>query len=212
MTRAAALCCLLVSLQPGEPAAHPHVFVDTGARFVVTEGERFTAIEIEHRYDALFSLFVLNDLGVGLSTSLPEAITRRLVEDNRTMLSAEGSFAALDMDGEDIALGLPEDIAVDLVDDRLRVTFRLPLKSARAMSGHSATLAVFDPSYLIAFDLTGGVSLTGTTVCTVEKVEWAPEAGFSALWSTLFDLESNPVPLDFNAARMSAAKARLTCR
>jgi ABC-type uncharacterized transport system substrate-binding protein len=211
MKSRAAIVAVLAGIAPAGATAHPHVFVDMSARFVLSGDNRLTAGEIVHLHDPLFSMFVLHDLGVDLDGPLPASVEARLVADNRAMLRDEGAFATLAIDGGDVALRPAEDVTVRVEDGRLRVSFRAPLETPEQMAGGAAMLSVYDKTYLIAFDLTGGATVQGGTGCAAEKVDWAAAGGWSALWTTLFDLESDPVPLDFDPARMSAAKARLRC-
>jgi ABC-type uncharacterized transport system substrate-binding protein len=152
---------LLFLLVPAGAQAHPHVFVDAAARFILDDAGRLAAVEIEHLYDPLVSLFVLQDLGVDPFAPMSAEDAARLGADQRAMLTDAGAFAALSIGGEEIPLGAPANVAVGIADERMHVTFTAPLAAPQALDGMAAILAIFDPVYFIAFDLTGPVTVTG---------------------------------------------------
>jgi ABC-type uncharacterized transport system, periplasmic component len=203
---------LLLCLAPLQAAAHPHVFVDAAARFVLDADGRLAAVEIEHLYDPLVSLFVLQDLGVDPFAPLSEQDAVRLGADQAVMLKDSDGFAALSIGGKEVPFGAPIDVAVAITDERMHVTFTAPVAMPQALEGMAATLAIFDPVYFIAFDLTGPVTVEGGADCAAEALEWAPTDGLMALQSTLLDLALDETPEDPTVGRLFAAEARLTCR
>jgi polyphosphate kinase len=206
-THAAFLLCLA----PLGAKAHPHVFVDASARFVIEDG-RLASVEIEHLYDPLVSLFVLQELGVDPFAPLSPEDATRLAGDQAVMLEEGDGFAALSVGGAAVALGAPQDIVVRMTDDRMQVSFIAPLAAPQPLAGRDATLAIFDPVYFIAFDLTGTVTVEGDADCAAAAVEWAPTDGLLSLQSTLMDLALDEMPENPTVGPLFAAEARLSCR
>ncbi|SEA90220.1 DUF1007 family protein [Rubrimonas cliftonensis] len=202
----------ILCLAPVAGAAHPHVFIEVGATFVFDDENRLAAVRIEHRYDALVSLFVLNEFGIDPFSPLSDDSVARLVEDQAAMLKADNGFAALAVERRDTPLHGPDAVTVSLREDRLQVAFALRLAAPVALEDQEATLAVFDPVYFIAFEMDGAVMTEGGTGCAAEAVEWAPTDVLAALESSLFSLAADEVPDDPTVGRLFAAKARATCR
>lgn len=208
---AAALFCA-VGLAPSGAVAHPHIFVDASARFLLDEAGRLIGVRITHLYDPLVSLFVLQDLGFDPFAPLDEAGADRLAAAQRELLASSNGFAALSIGGDDVATDPAEDIDAAIEAERMRVDFTLPLAQPVAMTGRDARLAIYDPVYFIAFDLTDAVTVGAGTGCVAKPKEQALSAGLIALQARLSEIPADETPEDPTIGRLFAAEARLSCR
>lgn len=212
MTHAILRHAAVLMLAPISAAAHPHVFVDASATFVMDADGKLAAVHIEHLYDPLVSLYVLHDFGVDPFSALSKEDATRLGAEQSSMLNDNGGFAALTIGAEETPLGAPSNLVVSIRDERMRVTYTAPLATPGALDDKAATLAIFDPVHFIAFELTGAVSVKGAGNCEAVALEWAPTDGLYALQSTLLELALDETPEDPSVGRMFAAEAQLTCR
>lgn len=105
--------------------AHPHVFVDGGVDFIMADGATLDALSVTWLFDEFETLYDLSSRGIEpqLDGSLSDV-------DRETIRSAYADFpddfdgsAHLTINGEDIEMDWPSDVAVNLVDGRLQLTF-----------------------------------------------------------------------------------------
>jgi ABC-type uncharacterized transport system substrate-binding protein len=207
----AAALLLAVALAPPGAAAHPHIFVDASARFLLDETGRLTGVRISHLYDPLVSLFVLQDLGFDPFAPLDGAEADLLAAEQRQLLDASNGFAALSIGGEDLMTDPAQDIRAAIEAERMRVDFTLPLTRPAELDGLDARLAIYDPVYFIAFDLTGAVTVEGGSGCVATPVDQALSAGLLALQARLAEIPADGIPDDPTVGRLFAAQARLSC-
>jgi ABC-type uncharacterized transport system substrate-binding protein len=208
---AAALLCAL-GLAPSGAGAHPHIFVDASAQFLLDDAGRLTGVRITHLYDPLVSLFVLQDLGFDPFAQLDAAEADLLAAEQRKLLDASNGFATLSIGGNDLATDAAQDIRAAIEAERMRVDFTLPLTQPAALDGPDARLAIYDPVYFIAFDLTSAVTVMGGPDCVAEPADKTFSASLLALQAHLSDLPADETPEDPTVGRLFAAEARLSCR
>jgi ABC-type uncharacterized transport system substrate-binding protein len=204
------LCAWL--LAPTGGAAHPHVFIEAGAGFVVDAEGRLAAVQISHIYDPLMTLLVLQEMGIDPFAALDPEASRSVAADQALLFDETGGFAALSVAGEAVALAPAQGIAARVEDDRLRIDFTRPLAAPAALDGRPARLAIYDPVYFIAFDLTGPVTVAGGTGCEAKALAWQPTEAVLALQAALADLPVDETPAEKDVGRLFAAEAQLTCR
>ena len=109
-------------LLPGQVAAHPHVFVETGLKLVLDDKGQVAGVEVSWTYDALYSMLTFEDRG------LDKDYDGRLDQTELTFLAGfdlnwvEG-FAGdlyLETGGTPVVLGPPEPREV-MVDGEARI-------------------------------------------------------------------------------------------
>jgi ABC-type uncharacterized transport system substrate-binding protein len=200
-----------MALGAGAAAAHPHVFIDAEARFVIDAERRLTSVRMTHVYDALVSLFVLQELGIDPFAALDDASARRLAEEQRIVLDASGGYAALTVDGRDVALRPARGVAARLDEDgRLRVDFTLEPDAPPSLARSDALLAVYDPVYFISFALENAE--VDAADCVAATLEWRPSGSLLALRDALSAIPVDETPDDPEVGRLFAAEARVSCR
>lgn len=105
--------------------AHPHVFVDGGVDFIMSGPGTLGALSVTWLYDEFETLYDLSSRGIEPQPdgSLSDA-------DRETIRAAYSNWpddfdgsAHLTIDGQSIDMAWPSDLAVDLVDGHLQLTF-----------------------------------------------------------------------------------------
>lgn len=199
------------TIAPFGAEAHPHVFVDASVQFLLDDVARLTAVRITHLYDPLVSLFVLQDLGFDPFAPLTDAEAARLTEEQRILLEGSQNFAELTLGTAVVATEMVHGLVASVEDGRMRVDFTLPLAEPAMLSGTKARLAIYDPVYFIAFNMTDRVTASGSAVCSARPTNRALSAGLLALQAQLAEIPPDETPEDPTVGRLFAAEAQLSC-
>jgi len=137
--------------------AHPHIFVSTGLKLVRAESGMVEGVEVTWRYDALYSLLVLEDMELDHDfDGKLTALERQELDgfDLNWVESFEGDLYASTEAGK-LGLGPPERRGISLEKGEIVSRhYRVFTKPAQAFS-----LKAYDPTYYTAYDLGLGVDL-----------------------------------------------------
>ncbi len=165
--RSGLLCAAVLSAALTVPAtavlAHPHVFVDGGVDFVVTDRTKLEALEVTWLIDEFETLYLLSDYGLSLNEK------GGLDEEDRLELirllgdwpeDFEGS-AHLSVDGAGVALDLPTNLDARLVDGRLLATFTRRLATPVQLGKQHVEVAFYEATYYYAFFVTNRPKMVG---------------------------------------------------
>ena len=162
----AALACLVPS---ANLFAHPHVFVDTKLKVVVSTDGTFEGVEVHWTYDDFYSLLLLTDLGLDNDGygQLTQAELRRLDGfDLQWVKGFEGDSYAT-RGGAPVKLGKPEGRGVSVDAGRITtVHFRPASGPAQGL-----VLKAYDPTFYTAYDLTGPVDVQGPCSATIQPAD-----------------------------------------
>ena len=153
---------LLALLLPAAAAAHPHVFIDAALTLRYDAQGRLAAIEERWTYDALYSLLIIEDLGLdpdgdGILTPEEEAALQGFDAawepgfDGRLYLGVEGRRIAL-RDGRDFTARYEDG---QLVSRHWR-DLETPLDGAQPL-----LVQVYDPEYYVQFSIPEPPAITG---------------------------------------------------
>lgn len=177
---------LLVAALAAPPlAAHPHIFVATGLKLLRGESGLVEGVEITWRYDALYSLLVLEDME--LDADFDGRLTAAELQvlngfDLNWVEGFEGDLYAKTAKGA-LGLGPPERRGTRLEKGEIVSRhYRALTPPARAFS-----LKAFDPTYYTAYDLGLGVDLPAGCEARVLK------ADVSAASQKVFELMGDAV-------------------
>lgn len=204
---ALALACLV----PLGAEGHPHVFIDGGVDFLGDDQGRVGAVRITWIYDEFTTLYVLQNLkfdadGDGALTAEER---RFLVEDQTTWEPGFDGDGYLFQDGQRVALGGPTEGEVDLVDGRLKVTFRRALAAPQRPAALTAKL--YDPAYYYAYAIVQPPKVDALPGCRATLIPFVADTGLAALQSTLSGLSANETPEQQDVGALFADQVRLTC-
>ncbi|QPM90368.1 DUF1007 family protein [Pseudooceanicola algae] len=140
-------------------AAHPHIFVSTALHMVISPEQQLTAVEVTWAYDELYTMLVLDELG--LDPDYDGVLTEAELEtldgyDLNWMPGFEGDLY-LQKDGAPLPLGPPHSLGVALRDGQFVSRHARVLLTPVAADEVSAR--AYDPGLYTGYDLGGGVTL-----------------------------------------------------
>lgn len=175
-----ALAVTLAGLCSTAATAHPHVFIDAGLRLVVQEG-RVTAVEVTWLYDELYTLLLMEDHGLDPDFDLvltEDEVAQMLGFDLVWTHGFEGGLT-MHRGADAFTFGAPEAVSLELVGEgQFRTTHR---RAVVDPGGEGPLVAqVYDPEFYVAFEMTGEMTVEGTT-CTVELTRADLDAAYIAL-------------------------------
>ncbi|MBK4217165.1 DUF1007 family protein [Paracoccus caeni] len=171
---------LLLGL-PLMATAHPHVYIDAGLGLVYDGQGRLTGVEVEWAYDELYSLLIVEDLG------LDQDGDGVLPEDERAALQGfdtdwepgfDGRLYLL-VNGQRQELLPPENFDADYRDGRVLSRHLRPL--AQPLAGDAAlTVQVHDPEFYVDFTIPKEPGISGRDDCDTVLVHGDPAAAPAA--------------------------------
>ncbi|WP_264210203.1 DUF1007 family protein [Leisingera thetidis] len=178
-----------VLLAPHGAAAHPHIFVDTGLKAVVSEDGQLLAVEITWAYDEFYSLLIFEDRG--LDADFDGALTAEELAGLQgfDMQWTEGFLGDtyLSRAGEALALGAPEHLSTEVADGRITTRHRRVLAEPQAADG--VVIKAYDPTYYTAYTLTSGLELSGG--CTGDVTPPDLDAAYTKVEELLYAMPSD---------------------
>ncbi|MBO6777602.1 MAG: DUF1007 family protein [Marinibacterium sp.] len=207
--------CLFVILSgvwAADPAvSHPHVFVDTQAGFQFAADGRLEMLRVVWTYDAFTSLtlFEILDLDKDGDGQLNDADRAAIVKGETEWQEGYVGDMYLEKDGANIPLARPVDGAAWMANDRISVSFDLPLAAPFDANG-TTVLRVYDPSYYYAYDV---VALIGGAKegCAAAISPFEPDTADEKLLLQLAALSREETPEQENVGRLFADEVWLTC-
>jgi ABC-type uncharacterized transport system substrate-binding protein len=187
------------------------VFVDVGIDFVMDGSGRLEALRVTWLFDPLYSVLVLEELGLDPARQ-PDAAARATLGALQPQWAAEfGGEGSLFVDGAGAALGAARAASGDMADGRLVIAFERPLAAPLDPRGAAVLAAVYDPAYFVAYFLTQAPRVEGAPGCEALAMPFEPDATLGALQSTLLGLSMEETPADPMVGRLFADRARLSC-
>ncbi|MEM7718561.1 MAG: DUF1007 family protein [Pseudomonadota bacterium] len=194
----------------GPAAAHPHVFVDAKAGFVMSEGE-LTGLRITWTYDAfttltLFDILDLDKDGDGL---LDDADRAAIVAGETEWAEDYKGDTYLAMSGVDVPLGRPRDGAAFMAEDRITVSFELPLAAPQSVDD-TVVLRLYDPNYYYAYSVVGLEDMA-LDDCEASVIPFVAGNATAELQTKLALLSREETPEQADVGRLFADQIVLTC-
>ncbi len=212
MTRLSCLLALLSATSLADPAsAHPHVFVDAKAGFQFDAKGRLVSLRITWTYDAFTSLtlFDILDLDKDNDGQLDDEDRAAIVAGETGWDEGYKGDTYLEMNGSDVSLARPVDGSAWMADDRISVSFDLPLASPVEARG-DVVLKLYDPNYYYAYEV---VALHDDLRegCSATIVPFEPDAAAAELQQQLAALSREETPAQENVGRLFADQVWLSC-
>lgn len=169
--------------------SHPHIFVDAGLRLVRGPDGALSEVEVTWRYDALYSLLLIEDYGLDPDHDLvltQDEITGMLGFDLNWGGGFEGGLA-LRQEGVDLALGRPEPVSMALLDTgQIQTTHRRAVLGARPTGPIEAQ--IYDPEFYVAFEMILATDLSAAPGCSAELVRADLDAAYAILEAAIRDI------------------------
>lgn len=148
-------------LAPQDAGSHPHIFVDTALKVIVSDAGQLEAVEITWAYDEFYSLLIFEDRG--LDSDYDGALTAEELAKLQgfDMAWTEGfeGDTYLTRDGAGLEMGAPVHLATVVADGRITTRHRRALVQPQAADG--VVIKAYDPGYYTAYTMTGGLEVSG---------------------------------------------------
>lgn len=192
--------------------AHPHIFIDAGARFLFDDAGRLEALQISWRYDEFTTLMMFDvlDLDEDADGALDDADRAAIVKGETDWPPDYDGDVYLTVAGERRALTRPENAAAEMVEDQIIVRFDLPLADPAVLSDVDATLRLYDPAYYYAYTVTHA-SAGDTAACGATVIPFEPDAAAAQAQAELAALSREETPSQPNVGRRFSDEIVLAC-
>ncbi len=148
---AAAFAALFAAEKPA--AAHPHVWIENRSDLVFDDQGRITAINVEWRFDEMYSQVAVEGLDANGDGIYEATETQALAQENIEALKEYDYFVTATAAGEKIKFGDVTEYGNLFSNGVLTFYFQVPLATPVDPRISETKLAVFDPSYYIAIVL-----------------------------------------------------------
>lgn len=198
----------------GPAGAHPHVFVDARPGFIFDADDQLKALRISWTYDEFTTLILFDSLnldqdGDGLFNDADRAA---IIEGETSWDPDYKGDVYLEIAGQDYPLGRPEAANVRLENDRVEVSFDLPLSQPVRIDNAPAFLRLYDPFFYYAYTILPTVDPAVLPVgCQAQIVPFEPDAVANALQEKLASLGREETPTQENVGRLFSDEVRLSC-
>lgn len=205
--------CGVIALSAGPAAGHPHVFVDGGVNFVL-DGDSLVALDVTWLYDDFETLYMLSSYKVSLNAEgeLDEVDRQVLVQHRSNWPSDFDGSAHLSVGGQLALLQWPKDLDAQIVDGRLKVTFKRQLDEPVRLTGLAAEVAFYESTYFYAFTITEQSQLLGSgNRCTEEVFKYDPTAQDQQMQAMLSWLSREETPAMADVGVLFADRIVMIC-
>lgn len=140
------LCAGWLAFAPAAEA-HPHAWIDLQTHVVLDDSGRIEALDLSWLFDEWYTAIISEEFdGAGMASP---TILKDLGRQNLENLRDYEYFTEVSADGEPVTLDTVTDYETDMVDDRLRMRFTVPLETPIDPGTAKVAVRVFDPSYYI---------------------------------------------------------------
>lgn len=206
----------LVAVSATAPAlAHPHVFVEARSEIVFNDRREIAAVRHVWRFDAAFTAFAVQGLDENGDGKLSHEELQPLAKVNVESLAEYDFFTFLDVGEAEAAFAEPQEYWLDFSDGRLTLFYTLPLATPIAAAGKTSELAVFDPTYFVAFEMTREqpfVLADAPADCTLETVRADAPDDETAAKLAQIPQDVREIPQEFMAVTETLSNnALVTC-
>lgn len=193
--------------------AHPHIFVDGGIDFVMSGQETLEALSVTWLYDEFETLYDLASRGIE-----PQADGSLSDTDREAIRAAYSDWpddfdgsAHLSIDGEVTEMAWPIDLAVDLVDGRLQLTFLRLLEEPTVLADKTVEVAFYESTYFFAFKISNNPTFVGSGACTAVVVPYTPGEQSEEVKQDLARLSREETPNIANVGQVFADRIVVNC-
>ena len=200
------LILMLTSLTASPVAAHPHVFIDTGFELILDDTGQMTHVRVIWQYDDFYSLLITEDMALNSDGVLAEEEIAMLTGfDMKWDESFNGDLVVTQGDTP-VALSRPQEVTASFADGRITTTHLRALE-VPLVPGETLIMKAYDPTYYVAYEVTGPVAVTGGGVCHVRQKAPDPDADLRALQAQLATLDAQADPQDAGLPNIGAQMA-----
>lgn len=133
--------------------AHPHVWIETVSDIVLDDRGRITAINVEWRFDEMYSQVAIEGLDANGDGTYEAQELRPLAEENIDALKDYDYFTYARAGGQKLAYGEVKEFGNTFKDGILTLYFQVPLAEPVDPKAADFTYTIHDPSFYIAIEL-----------------------------------------------------------
>jgi len=149
-----AFCVIIVAAvvmagTPGEPAAHPHAYIDVRVEVVFDGSGQVTGLRQSWLFDEGYTAFAAEGPDPVPEGMTEEELIGAVVGENLHSLAEYDYFTRVWRDREAVRLGKVAKGSWRMLGDRLEMIFELPFEKPVPVGQDSLVYAIFDPSYYI---------------------------------------------------------------
>ena len=203
------LALLLSVLSPGA-IAHPHAWIDVKTTVVFDQKGNIVALNVDWLFDAFYTVFVLEDIA-NADEPPPEALIE-LARHNLSNLHDYDYFLEVQSHGARQAIKAVEQYETNVIGDRLRMAFLVPLAEPLDPTTDDVSFKIYDPTYYIEIVHVEDepVALDGAPLgaCSASVTEPNPDEDVVTFAAMLDQSETGPSDL----GRMFAQTVHVTCQ
>ena len=161
--------------------AHPHVWVDAIAEFMLDDSHRLKAIRVYWAFDEVYSAIALEELHVEGDEEVEPGKLALLAAEILKKTERHRYFTYVKINGTLVAQQPPQEKAAYYINHRLLMYFVLPIVSAVDLRTAEVSFAMYDPTYYMAIDFVAKnpVRFNGSLPrhCTTRITEPAKDPG-----------------------------------
>lgn len=194
--------------------AHPHVFVDGGVDFVMSEDYSLQALKVTWILDVFETLFMLSQAGVKIDErgGLDNKNAQKLINQLAIWFADFDGSAHLYKNDKEILLEKPKDMNVKLVNGRLNIGFIRDLSHPIFMHKQKVGVDFYEASFFYAFSATQQPQIIGAkNICSSQVIPYDPNEETQFLETTLSELGREETPEINNIGALFADRITLKC-
>ncbi|CAN5806133.1 DUF1007 family protein [soil metagenome] len=209
---ALALPAALSCLAPTKAQAHPHVFIDSGVDFLFDAEGRLSHLRVIWIYDALASLFMLEDLAIeeGPDGRIGEADKAALAAYQSQWIDGFEGDGTLHHERRRIGLSRPIEPQADYRGGQVEIRFLRALDEP-ITPGPGTVAKLYDPTYFSAYFVTMQPALEHAPApCRAEVVPFEPTGPLLALQQTVAAVPIDEDPEE-DVGHLFADRIYVTC-
>ena len=190
--------------------AHPHMWIDLKSEIIIQDQTLVSAIYQEWLFDDFFSASLIEE--ASQNPKGREVGIKAVVEEILDNLEPHDYFTLINVNGKKISSNPIKSFEVDVRENRVWVSFSLPISKEVDITAQSLAYSVFDPTFYIEMLYFEGetVSFTGDvpTSCST-KIKQPNPSTEAVLLSRSPDLDKVP---NQSIGRLFAETVVVNCR
>ncbi len=140
---------VLLLLSTGPLQAHPHAWIDLKTKLTFNDQGRLTGLRLHWVFDDFYSLYTIEALDPDKDGKISKKKIMDLAKTNLNNLVEYDYFTEIKINGEVMEFGKVNESDSTFADNRLSMTFTLPLAKPVDPIGKKVSYVVFDPTYYI---------------------------------------------------------------
>lgn len=137
----------LVSISPAK--AHPHAWIDLKTKLIFNDEGKLTGLKVHWLFDDFYSIYTIEVLDPDKDGKINKKQVMELAKTNLQNLSEYNYFTEVKADNDIVKLGKVTEYDSTFADNRLSMTFTVPLVTPVDPKVKNISYAVFDPTYYI---------------------------------------------------------------